>query len=66
MSHLAERQKIDVLSILGYGDKTRTHKEIYEMCNNKYPERHIFQSTVSRLENKFLEFGTVLRYPYVR
>lgn len=63
MSHLTERQRIEVLIMLGCGDKTRTQKNVSEMFNNKYPDHHISQSTVSRLETKFREFGTVKDIP---
>ncbi|KAJ8954440.1 hypothetical protein NQ318_011116 [Aromia moschata] len=43
----------------GCGDETRTQKQVCEIFNTKYPDRHISQSTVSRIENKFREFGNV-------
>ncbi|KAJ8951891.1 hypothetical protein NQ318_019868 [Aromia moschata] len=45
------------------GDKIRTHKQVCEIFNTKYPNRRIFQSTVSRTENKFREFGNVTDIP---
>ncbi|KAJ8952118.1 hypothetical protein NQ318_018453 [Aromia moschata] len=45
------------------GDKTRTQKQVCEIFNTKYPDRRIFQSTVSRIENKFREFGNVTDIP---
>ncbi|KAJ8960070.1 hypothetical protein NQ318_009512 [Aromia moschata] len=46
-----------------YGDKTRTQKQVCEIFNTKYPDRLISQSTVSRIENKFREFGNVTDIP---
>ncbi|KAJ8941598.1 hypothetical protein NQ318_012944 [Aromia moschata] len=48
---------------LGCGDKTRTQKQVCEIFNTKYPDRHISQSTVSRIKNKFREFGNVTDIP---
>ncbi|KAJ8947952.1 hypothetical protein NQ318_021049 [Aromia moschata] len=48
---LSDTQGIEILILLGCGDKTRTQKQ--------YPDRRISQSTVSRIENKFREFGNV-------
>ncbi|KAJ8963249.1 hypothetical protein NQ318_018715 [Aromia moschata] len=47
----------------GCGDKTRTQKQVCEIFNTKYPDRCISQSTVSRIENKFREFGNVTDIP---
>lgn len=57
--HLSETQKIDVLIMIGCGDKTRTQSEVREMFNAKYPDRPISQATVSRIERKFRETGHV-------
>ncbi|KAJ8959229.1 hypothetical protein NQ318_022492 [Aromia moschata] len=46
----------------GCGDKTRK-KRVCEIFNIKYPDRRISQSTVSRIENKFREFGNVTDIP---
>ncbi|KAJ8940613.1 hypothetical protein NQ318_004537 [Aromia moschata] len=47
----------------GCGDKTRTQKQVCEICNTKYPDRRISQSSVSRIENKFREFGNITDIP---
>ncbi|KAJ8948684.1 hypothetical protein NQ318_004472 [Aromia moschata] len=47
----------------GCGDKLRTQKQICEIFNTKYLDRRISQSTVSRIENKFREFGNVTDIP---
>ncbi|KAJ8937411.1 hypothetical protein NQ318_012528 [Aromia moschata] len=60
---LSDTQRIEILILLGCGDKTRTQKQICEIFNTKYPDCRIFQSTVSRIENKFHEFGNVTDIP---
>lgn len=60
---LSETQRIDVLILIGVGDKTRTHSEVCRIFNDKYPDRHISQSTVSRVEQKFRQLGTVKDLP---
>ncbi|KAJ8944230.1 hypothetical protein NQ318_001650 [Aromia moschata] len=45
------------------GDKTRTQKQVCEIFNTKYPDRRTYQSTVSRIENTFREFGNVTDIP---
>lgn len=57
-SHLTECQRIEMLIMLGCGDGTRTQK-VRGMRNNKYSDNHISQSTVTRIETKFREFGSV-------
>ncbi|KAJ8961164.1 hypothetical protein NQ318_008845 [Aromia moschata] len=60
---LSDTQRIEILILLGCGDKTRTQKQVCEIFNTKYPDRRISQSTVSRIENKFREFGNVTDIP---
>ncbi|KAJ8948249.1 hypothetical protein NQ318_013237 [Aromia moschata] len=60
---LSDIQRIEILILLGCGDKTRTQKQVCEIFNTKYPDRRISQSTVSRIENKFREFGNVTDIP---
>lgn len=57
---LTETQRIEILIMLGCGEKTRTHNEVRIMFNNKYPNREpVSQSTISRIEAKWRETGTV-------
>ncbi|KAJ8954154.1 hypothetical protein NQ318_005748 [Aromia moschata] len=64
MSRRTDTQRIEVLILLGCGDKTRTQKQGCEIFDTKYPNRRrISQSTVSRTENKFREFGNVTDIP---
>lgn len=53
MSYLTAGQIIDILIIFGYGDKTRTHKKIGEVFNNKSPHRRSSHLTVNRVQQKF-------------
>ncbi|KAJ8941328.1 hypothetical protein NQ318_004772 [Aromia moschata] len=47
----------------GCDDKTRTQEQVCEIFNTKHPDRRISQSTVSRIENIFREFGNVTDIP---
>lgn len=55
---LTERERIEILMMIGYGDRARSQVEVCRLFNNKYPNREpITQSTVSKIEQKFLEVG---------
>jgi hypothetical protein len=55
----SERQRIEILMMLGYGDRIRTQQKVCNRFNQKYPKRPpIIRSTVSRIETKFRETGT--------
>ncbi|KAJ8952186.1 hypothetical protein NQ318_022636 [Aromia moschata] len=57
---LSDTQRIEILILLGCGDKKNAQAGIF---NTKYPDRRISQSTVSRIGNKFREFGNVTDIP---
>lgn len=59
MARLSEKQRIEILMMIGYGDNTRTQAEVCNIFNNKYPDRPITRSTVSKVEAKFRNFGNV-------
>lgn len=59
MARLSEKQRIEILMMIGYGDRVRTQNEVCELFNNKYPERPITQSAVSKIEKKFRDLGHV-------
>ncbi|KAJ8949779.1 hypothetical protein NQ318_019009 [Aromia moschata] len=42
---LSDTQKIEILIVLGCGDKTRTQKQVCEIFNTNYPDHRISQST---------------------
>lgn len=59
MVHLNETQRIEILILIGCGDKTRSQEEVCNLFRTKYPERPITRSTVSKIEKKFRETGNV-------
>jgi Transposase. len=63
MGKLNETQRIDVLIMIGCGDRIRTQNEVCEMFNLKYPDTQITRSTVSKIERKFREAGHVRDLP---
>ena len=60
---LTEKQRIEILIMLGCGDKIRSQAEVCTVFNEKYPDNQITQSTVSRVFHKFEEHGTVRDLP---
>jgi Transposase. len=64
MAKLSERERIDILRMIGFGDKLRTHQEACQLFNATYPDRPpITQSTVSRVLARFEETGSVKDAP---
>ncbi|XP_054263254.1 uncharacterized protein LOC128986764 [Macrosteles quadrilineatus] len=63
MALLTTKQKIEILVIVGYGDKKRTQLEACDIFNNLYPDRQINRATVSKICNKFAETGDVASKP---
>ncbi|GFG40862.1 hypothetical protein Cfor_02480, partial [Coptotermes formosanus] len=59
MAHLTVTQRIEILILIGCGNMTRTQQEVCDLFNEKYPDRPISQSTVSKVESKFRETGNV-------
>ncbi|KAJ8923505.1 hypothetical protein NQ315_010083 [Exocentrus adspersus] len=56
---LSERQRIEILILLGCGDKIGSQAEVFALFNAKYPENQISQGTVSKIFHEFEEHGTV-------
>lgn len=57
---LSESERIEILIMIGYGDRKRTQDEVCALFNETHPDRDpISQSTVSRIQNKFNEYGHV-------
>lgn len=53
MVKLTEREKIEILCMVGFGDRTRTQREAAELFNEIHPDRPpICQKVVSRIEAK--------------
>lgn len=60
MPYLTETHKIEILIMIGYGDRTRTQNEVVRLFREKYPDLPpISQSTVSKIEQRFRENGHV-------
>ncbi|KAJ8912835.1 hypothetical protein NQ315_014418 [Exocentrus adspersus] len=60
MGPLSERERIQILMIVGYGDRIRSHEETCDLFNQEHPERApIARSTVGRLVSKHFATGTV-------
>lgn len=64
MARLTERERIEILMMVGYGDRLRTHDEACVLFNQEHPDRQpIARSTVSKLVAKFTETGSVKDLP---
>lgn len=64
MVKLTEREKIEILCMVGFGDRIRTQREAAQLFNELHPDRPpISQKVVSRIEAKFREFGNVRDLP---
>jgi hypothetical protein len=56
MVKLSETERIEILLMVGYGDRQRSHQDVCHLFNNVHPERNpIVQSTVSKWVTKFRE-----------
>lgn len=54
MVYLTERERIDILIMVGYGDRRRTQQEVCTLFNSLYPSRApITQTCVSKLIRKY-------------
>jgi len=61
---LTETERIEVLMMIGFGDRSRTHREVCVLFNETHPDlTPISQSTVTRIENKFRDLGHVRDKP---
>ncbi|KAJ8960604.1 hypothetical protein NQ318_013895, partial [Aromia moschata] len=73
MSYLTESLKIEILMMIGYGDRARTQCEVVRLFREMHPDLpplnqgtinpDIIQSTVSKIESKFRETGDVKDLP---
>ncbi|KAJ8947311.1 hypothetical protein NQ318_004563, partial [Aromia moschata] len=63
MAHLTVTQIIEILILIGCGNKTRTQQEVCKLFNAKYPDNPITQCTVSKIESKFRETDDVKDLP---
>lgn len=64
MARLTERERIEILMMVGYGDRLRSHQEACDLFNQHHPDRPpIARSTVSKVVAKFVETGSVNDLP---
>lgn len=55
---LSESERIEILIIRGCGDRTRTHEEVLNYFNGKYPNAQpITQGSVSKIIRKYEQLG---------
>ncbi|KAJ8945321.1 hypothetical protein NQ318_009716 [Aromia moschata] len=61
---LNERDRIEILMMIGVGDRMRTQQEVCRLFHEMHPDREpVSQSTVSRIERKYRELGHVRDAP---
>lgn len=61
---LLERERIEVLMMIGFGDRVRSQEEVCNLFNENHPDRPpITRSTVSKIESKFRRYGHVRDLP---
>lgn len=64
MPGLSDREKIQILMMVGYGDRKRTQLEVCNLFNELYPNRNpITQSCVSKLIRRFNDTGSIKNLP---
>lgn len=57
MAKLSEIERIEILMVVGYGDRQRLHQDVCDLFNNVLPDINnpTVQSIVSKLLKKFRE-----------
>ena len=64
MARLTETECIEILMIVGYGNRLRSHEEVCALFNEVHFKRPlIIRSTVSRIVAKFNQTGNVRDVP---
>lgn len=64
MVKLTERERIEIIQMIGFGERMRTQQEVVELFNETHPGRRpISQSMVSNIESKYRNFGHVRDLP---
>lgn len=64
MNHLTERERIEILMIIGYGDRKRSHQEACAVFNDTHLDRNpISKSTVTKTLKRFNQTGSVKNQP---
>ncbi|KAJ8961850.1 hypothetical protein NQ318_021467, partial [Aromia moschata] len=60
----SQLDRIEILMMIGVGDKMRTQQEVCRLFHEMHPDREpVSQSTVSRIERKYRELGHVRDAP---
>lgn len=61
--NLSEEDRIEILKMVGYGDRTRTTVEVCALFNGTHQDRPIVRSTVSKIISKYRQHGHVRNLP---
>jgi len=57
---MTESERIEILMMIGYGDRKRTHQEVCNLFNDTHPDKNpISKSTVTRTLQRYRETGGV-------
>lgn len=60
MAQLTEKERIEILMMIGFGDRVRTHEEVCHLFNAVHPDRNpISRSAVSKTLKRYTLFGSV-------
>lgn len=59
MPELSERERIEILMMIGFGDRRRTHQEVCYLFNDIHPNRQISRSQVTKTLQRYNRRGTV-------
>lgn len=66
-SYLSEANRIEILMMIGFGDRSRTQAEVARLFHENHPDLPaINRSTVSKIENQYRELGHVRPRPRQR
>ncbi|KAJ8959469.1 hypothetical protein NQ318_022166 [Aromia moschata] len=67
MSYLTESLKIEILMMIGYGDRARTQCEVVRLFRETHPDLPpLNQGTISKIEAQYREMGHVRKIPSKR
>ncbi|KAJ8962223.1 hypothetical protein NQ318_018195 [Aromia moschata] len=67
MSYLTESLKIEILMMIGYGDRARTQCEVVRLFRERHPDLPpLNQGTISKIEAQYREMGHVRKVPSKR
>ncbi|KAJ8945512.1 hypothetical protein NQ318_017957 [Aromia moschata] len=67
MSYLTESLKIEILMMIGYGDRARTQCEVVRLFRETHPDLPpLNQGTISKIEAQYREMGHVRKVPSKR